>query len=147
MASSGLTVNVLKAHEESRFLLVVAYSASKMPARGADGKVDLASPEVLEKAAWKFADNGLRVGLFHKPGGEGSARVVENFIHRGKPMRFTAPDGTEQVVRKGDWCVGMILSPEAWDLFKAGAIKGASPQGTARRKPATAKTLARIKEF
>jgi len=134
---------VVKTSDESRYALFVAYSANKMPLRGADGMVDVASPEVLEKAAWRFMLNGARIGVDHKPGGENAARVVENFVHRGKPMRFVGPDGTEQVVRKGDWCVGVIFSPAAWTEFKKGRWGGVSLQGSATRKPASAATLAR----
>lgn len=137
---------VVKENPEQRFVLMVAYSPNRMPARGADGRIDVVAPDVLEKAAWKFAENGFKVGLFHEAGHDGAAQVVENFVHRGKPMRFTAPDGSVQTVRKGDWLVGMILSPKAWELYKKGLIGGVSPQGTAGRKPATARTLARIKE-
>ncbi|MCU1490710.1 MAG: hypothetical protein JWM85_2115 [Acidimicrobiaceae bacterium] len=139
--SFGATV--LKADDESRFLLLVAYSANKMPARGADQRTDVASPEVLEKACWNFMDNGAQLGTFHKTAGGG--RVVENFVHRGPKWKITGPDGTTQVVRKGDWIVGMILDEPTWQLYKAGRIRGASPQGTARRKPASAETLARIR--
>ena len=136
--------SVLKASEEDRYLLLVAYSCNTLPARGADHKLDVASPRALEKACWRFADNGFKVGLFHEPGHEGEARIVENFIHRGKPMVFKAADGTEQVVRRGDWCIGVILSPKAWEMYKQGLIKGASPQGKAGRRPPRRKTLARI---
>lgn len=134
---------VLKASPEDRYLMCVVYSAHRLPKRGADGRVDVASPAVLEKACWKFAENGFRVGVGHQPGGEMAAQVVENWVHRGPKWTLTAPDGTTQVVRKGDWLCGLILSPAAWADYKAGRFGGVSLQGRAGRRPPRPKTLAR----
>lgn len=137
---------IVKAQEESRFLLCVVYSPSRMPARGADHRTDLVSPEVLEKAAWRFMLNGARVGIDHRPGGEKAAKVVESYVHRGSDWIVTGPDGTTQTIRPGDWCVGMILSKSAWADYKAGRFGGVSMQGRATRRPVTRETLAGIKE-
>lgn len=138
---------VKMAKAEDRFLLLVAYSASKMPLRGADGYIDLANPEVLEKACWRFMDNGHKVGLWHEPGHEKSARVVENYIYRN-PLPWEVLDGsgrpTGQVIKQGDWCTGFILGKDTWKLYKAGLIGGASPQGGAGRRLATPESLARV---
>jgi hypothetical protein len=135
---------VLKADEENRFVLMVAYSANKMPHRGADRKIDVASPDVLEKACWRFMDNGHQVGMWHERSGGG--RVVENSLYRNPiPWVQKCPDGSEQVIKEGDWIVGMILDEDAWGMFKAGLIGGASPQGTAGRKDASPETLARMR--
>lgn len=144
-SEDAVTGSVLKSDDESRFLLMVAYSPNRMPLRGADKKIDVASPEVLEKACWRFADNGLKVGMWHQAGGEHAARVVENSVYRN-PVPWVTKDaeGNELVVKEGDWIVGMILEPETWALYKAGRIGGVSPQGTAGRKKASAETLARI---
>lgn len=139
-----MTTSVIKANAANRYLLVVAYSANSMPARGADKRTDVASPEVLERACWKFALNGFKVGMHHQDGTVGAATVVENFVWRGEPTVFKSPDGSQQVIGPGDWCVGLILSPAAWQEYQRGAIKGASPQGTAKRKPASPETLKRI---
>ena len=141
-----MTGEVLKADEENRFLLLVAYSPNKMPMRGADGYIDVASPQVLEKACWRFMDNGAKVGLFHKEGYEGSARIVENYIHRGPDWVTKGPTGEEQVIKSGDWVIGVILNQHAWALYKSGLIGAASPQGGAGRKPASPETLAKFQE-
>ena len=140
---------VLKADDEKRFLLLVAYSANKMPARGADGYIDVASPEVLEKACWRFMDNGARVGLYHEPGHDGAARVVENYVYRNEvPWVMKAPDGSTQTVMYGDWVVGVICSKDTWNnYYKAGMIGGASPQGRAGRRLASEETLARMRSI
>lgn len=136
---------VLKADDTKRFLLLVAYSANTMPQRGADGYVDVASPEVLEKACWRFAERGLQVGLWHQDGTTGVAKVVENYIWRGEPWTVTGPDRKQQTIREGDWVVGMILDEPTWALYKAGMIGGASPQGRAKRRPADTDLIARMR--
>ena len=141
-----MSTGVVKSIPEHRFVLAVAYSANRLPAKGADKRTDLASPDVLEKAAWRFAANGFKVGVNHRDGTEGAARVVENYVHRGRAVKFRSADGTVQKIRRGDWCIGMILAPDAWDKFKRGELTGLSPQGTAGRKPVTPKTLKRMRE-
>ncbi|WP_128381268.1 XkdF-like putative serine protease domain-containing protein [Streptomyces cavernae] len=116
---------------EQRYVLGVAYQAGPDPRikRGADGGRDYFSPEELEKAAWSFLRNGPQVGLFHADGTEGAAEIVESYIWRGDD--WALEDGV--VVKAGDWLIGAILDPVAWDLYKSGRITGWSPQGTARR--------------
>ena len=137
-------MNVLKSSEEDRFLLCVVYSPHTMPLRGMDGKTDLASPKVLEKAAWSYLAKGGRTGMFHKPGHEDEARCVESGIYRGPDWDVNG-DGS-LIVRKGDWLAGFVLSKPAWSLYKSGDIGGVSLQGTCRRKPASDKAIARIKK-
>lgn len=121
--------------EEQRFLLGIAYQAGKssLIKRGADGGRDYFEPEELEKAAHSYLRNGPRVGLFHLDGtdGEATATVVESYIYRNDEPWAVADD---LVVRKGDWVIGAILSPKAWELYKAGRISGWSMQGTAKRR-------------
>lgn len=121
--------------EEQRFLLGIAYRAGADPAiaKGQDGGRDFLTGAELEKAAFSFMKNGPRVGLFHLDGtdGEATATVVESYIYRNDEP-WVLEDGLE--VRKGDWVVGAILSPKAWDLYKQGRIAGLSPQGVARRR-------------
>lgn len=136
---------VKMAREEDRFLLLVAYSATKMPYRGADGYIDLAAPRVLEKACWRFADHGMVTGLNHEDGHSDIARVVENYIYRNpEPWVLKGRNG-DQTIREGDWVVGMILSKRGWKLYKAGLIGGASPQGGAARTAVTPETLERVR--
>ncbi|MDE2096465.1 MAG: hypothetical protein KGL39_04405 [Patescibacteria group bacterium] len=146
MKRASYSGTVLKASKKERFLLMVAYSANKMPLRGADGYIDVAPPEVLEKACWRFADNGAKVGLWHKDGNENCARVVENYIYRNPiPWVMKCPDGSEQVIKEGDWVVGMKLDPPTWEMYEKGLIGGASPQGRCVRGPASEETLERFR--
>lgn len=121
--------------EEQRFLLGIAYQAGLDPriSKGADGGRDFFSSEELEKACHSYLRNGPRVGLFHLDGtdGDATATVVESYIYRNDEPWVVSDD---LVVRKGDWVVGAILSPRAWELYKSGKIGGWSPQGVARRR-------------
>jgi hypothetical protein len=116
---------------EQRYVLGVAYQAGPDPRikRGTDGGRDYFSPEELEKAAWSFLRSGPQVGLFHADGTEGAAEIVESYIWRGDDWDL----GGGVVVKSGDWLIGAILDPVAWDLYKSGRITGWSPQGSARR--------------
>jgi hypothetical protein len=136
---------VIKADQADRFLLMVSYSPTRMPKRGADGYTDLVSPKVLEETAWGWLGKGGKLGLFHEDGHEAAARCVESSIHRGPDWVIKGPDGTPQTIREGDWLIGAILSPAAWRMYKQGLIAGASPQGRARRRPASRESLARLR--
>jgi hypothetical protein len=129
---------VLKESEEDRFLLMMAYSPNKMPLRGADGFVDLAPARVIEKACWRFSQNGAQAGLWHEEGHEQAYKVVENYIYRNDVPWIEG----DQTVRKGDWIIGGICAPPTWDLYKTGQIGGGSLQGGAQRAPASEDTLA-----
>lgn len=141
------TSNVVKSVAEDRYLLCTVYSPARMPKRGADGYIDVATPRTLEKAAWKFAEHGFKTGVGHKPGGSEAARVVESWIHRGPTWKVMGPDGTVTKIRKGTWLVGLILSPEAWADYKAGRFTGVSVQGNTRRRPASPEVLGHLKEL
>lgn len=122
---------------EHRYVLGIAFKAgpNELVRRGADGRRDIASPEVIEQAAWNFLKSGRQIGIEHADGTVGHADVVESYIHRGEPAVFMLEDGETVTVDPGDWVLGAILDEPAWDLYKAGQITGWSPQGTARRRP------------
>lgn len=141
--SAAVEGTVLKARDEDRFLLMVAYSPNRMPLRGADGKTDLASPRVLEKACWHFMAKGAKTGMWHESGHESEAVCVENYVYRN-PVSWAVKNGEhETVIKEGDWIVGFVLSEPAWEMYKAGEIGGVSMQGAASRKKPSAETLAR----
>lgn len=136
---------ILKSQDERRFLLTVVYSPHRMPLRGADKKIDLASPEVLEDACWKYAMNGLGAGMWHEPGHENEAVCVENQIYRGPDWTLKDAKGNEVTIKAGDWLAGYILSPHAWDLYKSDQIGGVSMQGGAGRKKASPEAISRVR--
>jgi len=135
---------ILKAQEDRRYLLTVVYSPHRMPLRGADHKIDLATPDVLEKACWVYAVKGLGTGMWHEDGHGDEAVCVENYIYRGPDWTVKDVAGGEQVIKAGTWLAGFVLSPGAWDLYKSGRIGGVSMQGAAGRKKASAEALALV---
>ncbi|MDE3075593.1 MAG: hypothetical protein KGJ86_09195 [Chloroflexota bacterium] len=113
----------------------MAYQAGPDPRiqKGVDGGRDYFTPEELEKAAWNFLAKGREVGLYHVDGTEldgGAATVVESYVYRGPDWDL----GDGIVVKSGDWLIGAVLSPRAWELHKQGKLNGFSPQGVARRR-------------
>lgn len=144
--SEGAIGCVIKADESKHFLLTVAYPAWKPDvAVAADGHVDFAPDNVLEEACWYFMRKGAKVGMWHEPGHEDEAEVVENYIWRASPWVSKSPDGDDQVVMPGDWLVGLRLKNRAWQLWKSRRIGGVSPQGGARRRLPTPESLERVR--
>lgn len=136
---SGL---IIKAEDERRYLLTVVYSPNRMPLRGADHRVDVATPAVLEKACWVYALKGLGTGMWHQDGHADKSVCVENYIYRGPDWTMKDARGNEVTIKAGDWLAGYILSPEAWALYKSGRIGGVSMQGACGRKVASSEALA-----
>ena len=123
---------------EQRYVLAVAYQAGmdERIVKGADGSRDFFTPAELEKAAWAFLDGSPEVGIYHADGTTGHAQVVESYIYRGPDWLITATDGTEQVVKAGDWLLGLQLDGVAWQMHKSDQVNGVSIQGSAHRRAA-----------
>jgi hypothetical protein len=128
--------------EEDRFVLGIAFKAGRQPntKRGADRKRDFAEAEVIEKAAWQYLREGREIGIEHIDGTLGHAEVVESYIHRGPDWITKSVTGQEVTVSEGDWLIGMILDPPAWELRKSGHLNGFSVQGRVKRRPAPRST-------
>ena len=138
--------NVVKAAEEQRFTLGVAYPALKADvALAADGHIDFVSAEVLEKAAWSWMAKNRNVGLSHRDGTEGHGTVVESYIWRADPWVVKSADGSEQTVMPGDWCIGVQWGEDTWQMIKSGLVRGFSPQGAARRRVASGSDLVKLR--
>ena len=125
--------------EESRFILGLAYQCDQDPriVKGQDGGRDFFRPDELERACWTFLPGGGQVGLYHldDPGVMGHMTVTENYIYRNEvPWVVKAADGSEQVIKCGDWVIGGICDEIGWNLVKSGKVRGFSPQGVARRR-------------
>jgi hypothetical protein len=138
---------IVKAEYPDRYLLSVAYPAMKADGKMAkDGHRDFASPEVVEKAAWRFMLNGANLGMWHKDGFDHCAEVVESYIYRNpEPWVIQATDGSTQTICKGDWLLGTILQEPTWALYQAGIIGGVSPQGAAARAQVSPERLAELR--
>lgn len=130
-----MALNLLKATEERRYTLGVAYPAMKVDVAVAqDGHKDFTSPEVLEKTAWTWLSGHGDINMFHRGGSEGHATPVESYIYRGPDWHVESPvDGKTYVVKAGDWMLGSVWDEYGWELVKAKLSNGWSPEGGARR--------------
>jgi Putative phage serine protease XkdF len=145
-AAEGISGVVVKSQEEQRYTLTVAYPANKPDVAVAqDGFRDFAAPDAVEKAAWSYLRTSPKVGLWHQTGTDGSGEVCESYIYRGPDWVVKAADGSEQVIKAGDWLMGIIWSEESWPLVKQGLIGGVSPQGRAKRRQADPAAIAQLR--
>jgi hypothetical protein len=139
---------VIKAQEERRYTLGLAWPALRADVgKAVDGRRDIARPEVVERTAWAWMAKSRQVGLLHADGTEGHGTVVESYIYRGPDWTITAVDGSEQLIKSGHWLAGVIWDEVAWGLVKKGFIEGFSPQGRARRRPASADLIKASQEL
>lgn len=144
---SSIAAQVVKAAPERRFTLCVAYPANKPDtAVAADGCRDFAGPDAVENAAWSYLSKGGGIGLDHRDGTDNAGQCVESYIWRGDPWVLKAADGSVQTVHPGDWLVGIVWTPEAWDLIKSGRVTGVSMQGTAVRRRPSPEALAQLRK-
>lgn len=138
---------VVKASDERRYTLGVAYPAMKAdPRRAADGHRDFVSPEVLEKTAWEWMAKHRDINLFHQDKTSGHGTVVESYIYRGPDWEQPSPvDGKPYLVKSGDWLLGAVWDDYGWTLVKAGLVNGWSPEGSARRHTPDPERLAQLR--
>jgi Putative phage serine protease XkdF len=136
---------VIKADAAKRFTLSVGYPAYKADVAVAlDGHRDFAGEQATEEACWEFMKS-QQVGLYHQDGTEGVGTIVENYVYRNPdPWVLKAADGSEQVIKAGDWLIGIIWDQAAWDLIQKGEINGTSMQGKARRRRPSGDALERV---
>lgn len=148
---------MVKSEPQRRYTLNVVYPADKADvAQAMDGHRDFASKAVVEDAAWNYMRQHREVGAFHTPeqakaaGAElkqgGAAELVESYIYRGPDWAIKAADGSEVLVKAGDWLAGFIWSPEDWQLVLDGKIGGVSVEGGARRRVPSPEALANLRD-
>jgi putative serine protease XkdF len=136
---------IIKSNDEQRYVLMVSYPVLKADVSVAqDGHRDFGQAPVIEQACFNFMRKGCKLGMWHKEG-YNPGEVVENYIYRGPDWIVKGEDGSTQEIIAGDWLTGMILTPEVWQLYKAGVIGGASPQGRAKRRVPSPDTLAQLR--
>lgn len=120
--------HVIKADQQQRYTLGVAYPAGEVDSHG-----DYTTQDVLEKAAWEFMLSGQAVtagaGTDHADGTDLSGRVVESYIYRGPNWQG---DTGEQIANSGDWMLGVVWGQQAWDRILRGELTGYSIQGLAK---------------
>lgn len=143
---TSIATRLIKSSEDRRYTLHVAYPANKPDAHvAADGYRDFASAEAVENAAWAFLQKSPKIGLWHAKGTDGAGDVVESYVYRGPQWTLKAADGTTQVIDPGDWLVGIVWSPDTWDLVKTGRVNGVSMQGSATRRKPSREALASLR--
>ena len=139
-------VLVAKSDDERKYTLTVAYPAdSPDVSRARDGFQDFASVGAVEKAAWSYMEKARNVGLMHAEGTDGAGTVVESYIYRGPDWHIQAPNGSDQVIKAGDWLIGIKWGQDAWNMIKSGEIGGVSMQGAAERRTPSPADIARVK--
>jgi hypothetical protein len=110
--------------DEQRYTLGVAY-----PANEVDAHKEFTDPIELEQAAWSAMARQMGIGIQHMDGTDGAGVVVESYIYRGPSWEM---DG--QTVKPGDWLLGVVWTPTAWQLIRSGQLTGYSIQGYAQTK-------------
>lgn len=112
------------------YSLGVAY-----PADRTDGHGDFMKANTVRETAWGFIAKGAKVGLMHADGTEGHGQVAESYIYQGPDWATAGADGNQQVIKAGDWLVGVLWDAPTWRLIKTGRFTGWSIQGTGTRRP------------
>lgn len=144
-APQGIAGAVVKADAAQRYTLCVAYPADKPDvAQAADLHRDFAGKAALEDAAWTYLTKSPKVGLWHEAGTDGAGDVVESYIYRGPDWTVTAADNSQQVIKSGDWLLGIRWSPETWPMVRDGQGRGVSMQGSAKRRTPSPEALAAL---
>lgn len=145
LADGSVGCDVLKASDERRYTLGVAYAANRAdPHRGKDGFRDFVGADVLRDAAWSYMRKGAAVGLDHAKGTDGAGHVVESYIWPDGAPDWPQPNG--YVVKSGDWLLGVVWEPEAWASIKSGRRGGYSMQGGAHRRLPTPDALKSLRK-
>lgn len=112
-----------------RFVLGVAY-----PADAVDGHGEFMASAELEQTAWDFCRKHRQIGFYHADGTTSHGEVVESYIHRGDPWVTTAIDGSEQVIKSGDWVLGALFDEIGFHQVVSEAADGWSIDGVMKRR-------------
>jgi hypothetical protein len=143
---TGIAGIVVKSVDERRYTLTVAYPANKPDIGVArDQFRDFAGADTVEDAAWNYMIKSRNVGAWHEAGTDGAGDVVESYIYRGPDWTVTAADGSTQVIKAGDWLLGVRWNEDTWTRIKSGEIGGVSPQGRAFRRVPDPVTVAGLR--
>lgn len=145
--------SAVKAVDELRFTLGVAYPAMKADiATAMDGHRDFASAETVRKAAWSYLADHRAIGLCavspHVDPDVQAGTVTESYIWPSEdPWVAKGVDGgPDRVLAEyGDWLLGIVWTPPAFQAIKAGLVDGFSFVGQTQRRKPDAETLARLR--
>ena len=121
---------IVKRSTESQYTLSVAYPVDQLDKHG-----EFMNADDLEEAAWRYMTGSRRVGIMHEGRGDdgsaGAGVVVESYLYRGPDWKING-----EIVREGDWLVGITWDDPAWQHIKAGNYTGLSFQGLVSRSSA-----------
>ena len=137
---------VFKSNSDLRVTTGLAYPHNRPDvSTAADGFRDFVSKDVLREAAWSWLTKNRSVGLRHADDTEGHGTVVESYLWPGADWLVKASDGSEHVIREGDWLCSVRWDEPTWNLIKSGELNGFSPQGAAKRRTPSPETLASLR--
>jgi hypothetical protein len=100
----------------------------------------MTADSVWKSAETYMADGAQQVGFHHADGTVGHAKVIHSYVWPdGAPDWETAgADGQPQVIKSGDWLIGVLFDAETWPLIKTGKVNGWSIQGMGARRESEA---------
>jgi hypothetical protein len=157
-----ISMRLLKADAARRYTLNVIYPADKADiGKALDGHRDFASKAVVQDAAWNWMRTYRQVGVAQVGVGhteahaaslgvafkaDGAAEPVESYIYQGPDWAIKATDGSEVVIKAGDWLGGFIWSPDAWEAIQAGKLGGVSVEGGVKRRTPSPDAIANLRD-
>jgi hypothetical protein len=142
---TGIAGMLVKTEDERRYTLCLAYPVNRPDAAiAADGYRDFAGRDAVREAAHNYIRKSRKVGAWHADGTDGAGEVVESYL-APYDGAMTAVDGSKQIIKEGDWMLGIIWEPDTWALIKQGLITGVSMQGSAVRRVPSAETVANLR--
>jgi hypothetical protein len=122
---------------DTHYVEGVAYPANRV-----DGHDEFMTTDNVRKSMWTFMDQtmGQQIGLHHADGtvGHGMVRACYQWPEGAPDWVTTAADGSTQVVKSGDWVLGVEFDAETWPRIRRGEFNGWSIQGMGARRESEA---------
>jgi hypothetical protein len=115
--------------DPKRFVWGVAYPADRV-----DGHGEFMSATELEQVAWDYCKKSRQVGFYHADGTTSHGEVVESSIWRGPDWTTKDIDGNEQVIKSGDWVLGVQFDEPGFEQVVSERANGWSIDGLMKRR-------------
>lgn len=107
------------------------------PADTVDGHDEFMRKDNVRKSMWGFMDAGVgqQIGLHHADGtvGHGKVRTCWQWPDWAAPQEVVAANGTRQIIKSGDWLLGVEFDAQTWPRVMRGEFNGWSIQGMGAR--------------
>lgn len=119
--------------EEHRTTLGIVYPVGREDAHG-----DKMTSDEVRKAAWGWAKKGFSAsGTQHLSGTGGAGVILESYLwpDSAPDWHVKRADGTEEVVKSGDWLAVVQWDTPTWADIRKGKYTGYSLQGMGKRVP------------